>query len=355
MNLDRLKSEAVDLLQELIRIESFSEQEDETAELLSNYLKVHDITTSRSRNNVWAFHQDYGEKRPTVLLNSHHDTVRPNEGWTRDPFTPEINENKLYGLGSNDAGGAVVSLIAAFLYFSNRTLPFNLGIALTAEEEISGRNGITSILPEVGSPDLVIVGEPSSLEMAIAERAAMVLEFIARGTSGHAARNVGSNAIMKAMDDIEWFRTFHFPKTSELLGDVKMTVTMIEAGIQHNVIPDTCKFTVDVRVTDAYSNEEILTMIRENVQSELVPVSTRMQASRLPDNHPILRTAEELGIPLITSPTSSDQGLIPAPSVKIGPGDSRRSHTADEYITIPEIEAGIDKYIAILENLQFRK
>lgn len=349
------RSNAVALLKELIQNKSYSRSEDKTANVLQEFLAAKDVNVNRLKNNVWTMHPDYDVTRPTVLLNSHHDTVQPNDGWTRDPFDPVIEGDKLYGLGSNDAGGSVVSLIATFLHLAEQdSLPFNLILAITAEEEISGENGISALLPELPHIDLALVGEPSEMRMAIAERAAMILDFTASGKSGHAARNVGVNAIDKAVEDIKWFQTYQFPKSSELLGSVKMTVTMINAGVQHNVIPDTCKFTVDVRVTDAYTNDEILDTIRKNVQSEMVPRSVQLSASRLPENHPILDAATKVGIVTITSPTSSDQGLIEAPSVKIGPGKSDRSHTADEFIKISEIENGIATYIQLLKALELR-
>ncbi|MCF7804700.1 MAG: M20 family metallo-hydrolase [Candidatus Marinimicrobia bacterium] len=354
MNIDERRERAVRLLQDLIRTQSFSKEEAQTADIIESFLQEHDIETSRHKNNVWAKHPDFDPDRPTVLLNSHHDTVKPNDGWTRDPFDPAIEDGTLYGLGSNDAGGAVVSLLATFIHFYSREkLPYNLLIAITAEEEITGDDGIMSLFPKLGKIDLAIVGEPSGMEMAVAERAAVILDLVAKGTSGHAARNVGENAIDKAVEDIRWFQTFKFPRTSELLGDIKMTVTMINAGIGHNVIPDTCRFTVDVRNTDAYTNEEVISIIKEQVTSEVRPRNTRLQASSLPVGHPLMQTAENLGIEMITSPTSSDQGLIDAPSVKIGPGQSRRSHTADEFIKLDEIREGIEGYIAILDDLRF--
>jgi len=349
-------NETINLLQQLIKTESFSGSEDGTADILESFLDSKRINTNRLKNNVWAIHPNYDPARPTVLLNSHHDTVRPNDGWTRNPFDPAMEDDKLYGLGSNDAGGPAVSLISTFLYFcEQKKMPYNLILAITAEEETSGENGISLLLPELGQLDLAIVGEPSGMQMAIAERAAMILDFVVRGKSGHAARDVGINAIDKAVKDIRWFQTYQFPKTSERLGSIKMTVTMIHAGIQHNVIPDMCKFTVDVRVTDAYTNQEVLDIIQKNVQSEVIPRSVQLEASRLPDDHPLMNAAQSLGIEMVASPTSSDQGLISAPSVKIGPGDSNRSHTADEYIKISEIEAGIDRYIRLLEILRFEK
>lgn len=346
-----LKQDALDLLKQLIRIESFSKQEDETARLIEQFFNQRDIPVNRKRNNIWAFNRHFNNDLPTVLLNSHHDTVKPNAGWTIDPFLPQIKDGKLFGLGSNDAGGALTSLIAVFLHFYDRQdLPFNLAIAATAEEENSGRNGVESILTDIGDIDLAIVGEPTEMHLAVAEKGLMVLDCLVTGKAGHAARNVGENAIDKAVDIIQWFRTFQYANKSEFLGPVKMTVTMIEAGVQHNIIPDTCKFVVDVRTTDAYSNKEALAIIREHVSCEVTPRSTRLNSSRIAQDHPLAIAARKLGRKTFGSPTTSDQGVIPYPSVKIGPGRSERSHTADEFIYLSELAEGIDIYIELLES-----
>ena len=341
------------LLMDMIRTPSFSREEERTADILENYLRDHGVETDRQRNNVWAFPKRFNEDDPVILLNSHHDTVRPNRGWSRDPFNPDRTGDVLYGLGSNDAGGPLVSLIAAFLSLhESPDLPFNLVLALTAEEEISGENGIATVLPKLPDPDLAIVGEPSGMRLGTAERGHMVLECTASGVSGHAARDEGVNAIDLAHEDIRWLRTSHFPRESDLLGDVKLTVTEISAGIQHNVIPDQCTFTVDVRVPDSYTNDEIFETIQSHLQSTVTQAEQGLTASRLPDGHPLFHAAQEVGIETFVSPTSSDQGLMDFPSVKIGPGESERSHTADEFIRISEIEEGIEKYIELLRALE---
>lgn len=348
-----LTAEALNLLKNLIQTPSFSKEEDKTADLIESYLRSKGIKTTRKLNNVWAFSENFDTKLPTILLNSHHDTVKPNKSYTLDPFTPTEIEGKLYGLGSNDAGGALVSLIATFLYYNQIAhKPFNLIIAATAEEEISGNNGVELVLPEFGTVNLAIVGEPTQMQLAVAEKGLMVVDCTVRGKAGHAARNEGENAIYKALKDIEWFRTYKFPKVSEMLGEVKMTVTIINSGSQHNVVPDTCTFTVDIRPTDVHKNAEILTIIKENVSCEVKERSIRLNASSIPVSHPIVQQGLRLGRTHYCSPTTSDQALMPFDSIKIGPGDSARSHTADEYIYIEEVKEGIELYIKLLDNLK---
>lgn len=352
MDIQTLYTNAVTLLKQLIATPSFSKEEDQTASLLCKFIGENKIAHSRSGNNIWALNQYFDENKPTILLNSHHDTVKPNPAYTRDPFSAVEEDGKLFGLGSNDAGGCVVSLLTAFVHFYNRKdLKYNLVIALTAEEEISGRHGIESILSELPEIDFAIVGEPTLTEMAIAEKGLMVLDCVAHGIAGHAAREEGDNAIYKAIKDIEWFRTFRFPKVSETLGPVKMNVTMIKAGEQHNVVPAACSFTVDVRVTDVYKNEEIVELIQEHIDSEIIPRSVRLRSSSINRDHAIVKAALKLGKKLYGSPTTSDQALIPAPSVKVGPGDSARSHSADEFIYLREIQEGIETYIGLLEEV----
>lgn len=353
MKTRHLSSDAINLLKVLITIESFSMQEDKTANVIEAFLKEKGIApVHRHKNNVWAFNKHFDPKKPTVLLNSHHDTVKPNKGWTLDPFVPTVNEGKLFGLGSNDAGGCLVSLIAAFRYFYEKeNLKYNIVMAATAEEEISGHNGLELVVPEFGPVEFAIVGEPTQMHMATAEKGLMVLDCTAYGKSGHAAREEGENAIYKALKDIEWFRTFRFPKMSEMFGPVKMSVTVIKAGSQHNVVPDRCEFVVDVRVTDAYTNEEILKEIMENVTSEVKPRSTRLKPSSIDKSHPIVKAGMALGRTTYGSPTTSDQALLSVPSLKMGPGDSARSHTADEYIYLKEIEEGVELYVKLLENV----
>jgi acetylornithine deacetylase/succinyl-diaminopimelate desuccinylase-like protein len=343
---------AINLLQQLIAIPSFSKEEDKTAVVLEEFFKQHGVQTERKGNNVWARNKHFKSVLPTILLNSHHDTVRPNTAYTRDPFAAVIENEKLFGLGSNDAGGPLVSLIATFLHFyPQQNLKYNILFAASAEEEISGTGGVESIWPLLPDIDFAIVGEPTLCQMAIAEKGLMVLDCIARGKAGHAAREEGVNAIYEALKDIEWFRNYKFPKVSQTLGEIKMTVTVINAGKQHNVVPAECLFTVDVRVTDQYSLEEVLEVIKSNVKCEVTPRSLRMRSSGIASDHSLVNAAKKLGIQLYGSPTTSDQALIPVPSVKIGPGDSARSHTADEFIFIEEIVRGIDTYIRLLDEV----
>ena len=350
--LSLLYQEALQLLKGLIALPSFSREEDKTADLIEAFLRGHGVAAHRKGNNVWAYNRHFDAARPTILLNSHHDTVRPNAGYTRDPFQPVEEGGKLYGLGSNDAGGCLVSLLASFLHFYPRQdLAYNLVVAATAEEEVSGLNGIELVYPDLGPIDFAIVGEPTQMHLAVAEKGLMVLDAEVRGRSGHAAREEGENAIYKALPDIEWFRTYRFPEVSEYLGPVKMSVTVIQAGTQHNVVPDRCHFTVDVRVTDNYTHEQVLAIIRSHVGAEVTPRSMRLRSSRIAKDHPIVQAGLKLGRQTYGSPTSSDQALIPATSIKIGPGDSARSHTADEYIFLDEIREGIALYIRLLEQV----
>lgn len=343
---------AINLLEQLIAIPSFSKEEDKTAVVLQGFFKQQDIATERKGNNVWVRNKHFKPELPTILLNSHHDTVRPNSAYTRDPFQAEIIDGKLYGLGSNDAGGPLVCLILAFMHFyDQKNLKFNLVMAASAEEEISGSEGIESIWELLPPIDFAIVGEPTLCHMAIAEKGLMVLDCTVHGKAGHAARDEGVNAIYEAMKDIEWLKTYRFPKVSPTLGEVKMTTTVIHAGKQHNVVPAECSYTVDIRVTDQYSLEEVLQTIEQNVKAKVTPRSLRMRSSGVPTDHVLVVAAKKLGVPLYGSPTTSDQALIPVPSVKIGPGDSARSHTADEFIYVAEIVKGIDTYIALLNAL----
>jgi acetylornithine deacetylase len=343
--------EIIELLQKLISIPSLSKEEDKTADAIEYFLKQKGIVVKRHLNNVWATNESFTPAKPTILLNSHHDTVKPNPGYTKDPFKAIIEDGKLYGLGSNDAGGALVSLLAAFLHFYNKSFAYNLIFAATAEEEISGKNGVESLLPLLGKIDFAIVGEPTQMQLAIAEKGLMVLDCIAYGKSGHAAREEGINAISMAMKDIDWFNTFQFPKVSSLLGPVKMSVTVINGGTQHNVVPGTCTFTVDVRVNECYMNEEVLEIISKNVQCGVKPRSTRLKSSSIPEEHPIVTAGKAFGLKVYGSPTISDRALMPFPSLKIGPGDSARSHIADEFIYIKEIEDGIELYTNMLNKL----
>lgn len=345
--------DAVQLLKQLIATPSISREEAGTAQLLGQFLTGQGVPFRQHLNNVWAVNKHFDPAKPTILLNSHHDTVKPNPQYTRDPFSPDVVDGKLYGLGSNDAGGCAVSLLAAFLhYYEQEGMQYNLVVAITAEEEISGVNGVESILHLLPQPALAIVGEPTLTDLAVAEKGLMVLDCVAHGKAGHAARNEGENALYKAMDDINWFRTFQFPKVSEALGPVKMSVTVIQTSNKaHNVVPAECSFVVDVRATDQYTLEEMLEIIQANVQCDVKPRSMRMRPSFIPREHPLVVAGVSMGKQLYGSPTTSDQALIPCTSVKVGPGDSARSHTADEFIYLEEIRQGIDTYINLLGKL----
>lgn len=344
--------EMIELLRQLIRTPSFSREEQGTADILAHFLESKKIPVQRKGNNVWAVSPRWDEQKPALLLNSHHDTVRPNPGYTRDPFEPTLDGETLYGLGSNDAGGALVSLVATFLHFYARPdVPCNLVLAATAEEEISGFGGIELLWPELPKIDFAIVGEPTQTQVAVAEKGLLVLDCIARGRAGHAAREEGDNAIYHALSDINWFRQHEFTRVSEILGRVKMSVTVIQAGQAHNQVPPECRFTVDVRVTDAYSLEEVLAEIRQHVVSDVVPRSMRLRPSGIAAGHPLVKAAGATGKKLFGSPTTSDQALIPVPSVKMGPGDSARSHAANEYIHVHEIESGMTSYIELINHL----
>ncbi len=347
-----MTTEILHLLKHLISTPSFSREEQGTAAIIAAFFENRGIPTQRKHHNVWAQNRHFNPDKPTILLNSHHDTVKPNPAYTLDPFSPIEKDGKLYGLGSNDAGAPLVCLLAVFLHFYEREdLPYNLFYAATAEEEISGPNGVESILPDLGYIAFAIVGEPTLMQMAIAEKGLLVLDCVAVGKAGHAAREEGINAIYQALPDIEWFRTFQFPKVSPTLGPVKMSVTVIQAGAQHNVVPAECRFTVDIRCTDAYTHEALLDIIRGHVSAQVQPRSTRLRPSSLPEDHPLVQAAHALGIHTYGSPTTSDQALMPFPSIKMGPGDSARSHNADEFVYLQEIEEGIDGYIRLLEQL----
>ncbi|MBO9199137.1 MULTISPECIES: M20 family metallo-hydrolase [Niastella] len=353
INLHTLQQSAIELLKQLISTPSFSKEEDKTADILRSFLEKHGVQVKNVQHNVYARNAHYDDSKPTILLNSHHDTVKPNKNYTLDPFTPiEIN-GKLFGLGSNDAGGPLVSLIATFLYFYDRTdLKYNLVLAASAEEEISGKDGIELVLPHIGNIDCAIVGEPTQMQMAVAERGLMVLDCVAHGKAGHAARNEGENSIYKAIKDIEWFQSYQFPKVSDLLGPVKMSVTVIETdNKQHNVVPAHTKFVVDTRVNELYTFEDILETIHKNVQCEVTPRSTRLRSTSIALDHPLIKSGIALGRTYYGSPTTSDKALMPFQALKMGPGDSARSHTADEYIYINEIVEGIELYVRLLNEI----
>lgn len=347
-----LHQKAVTLLKNLIQIPSISRKEEGTADFLEHWLQNEAVPVQRLHHNVWAQNQHFDASKPTILLNSHHDTVQPNSGYTRDPFLAEEESGKLYGLGSNDAGGALVALIAVFLHFyPKKNLAYNLVLAATAEEEVSGQNGIEKIYPLLPAIDFALVGEPTGMQMAIAEKGLLVLDGYASGKSGHAAHENTVNAIYVAMSDINWLQQFSFPRTSALLGPVKMTVTQIAAGTQHNVVPDNCHFVVDVRINDQYTNQEVFEIINAHTQSKLVARSLRLNSSSIDPNHPFVQAGKALGCQVYGSPTLSDQALLPCPSLKMGPGDSQRSHQADEFIFLKEIEAGIELYLQIFESI----
>ncbi len=329
----------IELLTRLIATPSYSKEAD-TAFILENFFNQRAIPVSRKKNNLWCKNYHFDIKKPTLLLNSHHDTVKPTEGWTRHPFQAKIDEGRLYGLGSNDAGGALVALIATFLHFYKKdVLPYNLIFAATAEEEISGAHGIEYLLPDLGKVWAGIVGEPTQMRMAIAEKGLMVVDA------------EGENAIYKALQDIEWIQHQRFEKVSDLLGPVKMTVTQIHAGTQHNVVPDLCKFVIDIRTNECYHNREIFEVLQQSLHSDIKARSFRLNSSRIELEHPLVKAGLTMGLEYFGSPTLSDQALMHFPTLKIGPGDSARSHTADEFIQLEEVEKGIKLYISLLEKL----
>ncbi len=350
--ISKLTDEVLSVLKKLIETRSFSGEEDQTAAILTQWFEERSIPFQRSNNNVWALNRYFDPEKPTILLNSHHDTVKPNKAYTRDPLKAEIINGKLFGLGSNDAGGSLVSLLAAFTYFfEHKDLNYNLLILASAEEENSGIHGIRSVLPQLPDIDFAIIGEPTSMNLAIAEKGLLVLDCYAKGETGHAAHGTGINAIYLAMEDINWFKNYQFSKISNVLGAVKMTVTQIGAGKQHNVIPAECHFVVDVRTTDQYSNTEVLKIVKAHVKSEVKERSLRHNSSSIPMDHPVVKAGIALGRKTYGSPTMSDQTALSCPSLKLGPGDSKRSHSADEFIYIDEVKEGITIYINILSEL----
>lgn len=348
-----LKQEAIALLRHLITLPSFSKDEWQTASEITKFLSGKGVQVTRVGNNVLALNKFFDSSKPTILLNSHHDTVRPNSNYTRDPFDGKIEDGKLYGLGSNDAGGSLVALMMTFLhYYETDSLQYNLAYAATAEEEISGAGGIENALKFLPPIDCAIVGEPTLMQMAIAEKGLVVLDCTARGKAGHAARNEGENAIYKAVKDIEWISNHHFEKVSDLLGPVKMSVTVIETDNKaHNVVPAQCKFVIDVRVNEQYTLEEVVETIKKNINSDVTPRSLRIRSSFISLQHPLVRSGISLGLTYYGSPTTSDKALMSFPALKIGPGDSARSHMADEYIYVEEIKNGIDIYIQVLSEI----
>ncbi len=348
--MEALKNEAIALLKQLIAIPSFSKEEEGTAELIEQFLFAKGASPHRQGNNVWAFASPFQADLPTIWLNSHHDTVKPNTGYTQDPFSPIEKDGKLFGLGSNDAGGPLVAMIATISYFLGKELPFNLLLVASAEEEISGSNGISSLLGILPPAELVLVGEPTQLRLAIAEKGLLVIDGLVTGKAGHAAREEGINSIYLALADLEKVKNFKFAKESPFLGPTKVSCTVIHAGDQHNMVPELCRYVLDVRVNELYTHEEVLEELKAVLSANLIPRSTRLRSSYLPEGHLLHEVAKNLGLESFGSPTLSDQALIPYPSAKIGPGDSARSHTADEFIYIHEIQDGIARYISILET-----
>ena len=355
-NVKQLTSEAVDLLKRLIAIPSVSRDESRAADEIERFMTDAGLSPRRHGNNVWAVTPHYDEARPTILLNAHIDTVKPVSTWTRNPFTPVVEDGRLYGLGSNDCGGGLVSLLMVFLHLVKTPLPlggvggglYNLIYLASCEEEVSGANGISSVLPLLPKIDVAIVGEPTGMQPAIAEKGLMVIDGVAHGKSGHAARNEGVNAIYEALDDLVWLRDYRFEKVSPLLGPTKMTVTVLHSGTQHNVVPDKCEFTIDVRTNEYYTNEEVFEFLQQHTKSELKARSFRLHSSSIPEDHPLIARCKSLGMQPFGSPTLSDQALMSFPSFKLGPGESSRSHSADEFVKISEIENAIDTYLQIL-------
>lgn len=346
-----LTQEAIALLKQLIATQSFSSEEEGTALLIEAWFSANNIPYKREKNNIWAFNKQYDEALPTLLLNSHHDTVKPNQGYTLNPLEPIVKDGKLFGLGSNDAGGCLVSLIATFTYFYDaENLPYNLVIVASAEEESSGPDGLNSVLKHLPTLDCAIVGEPTEMQLAIAEKGLLVLDVIVEGTPGHAAHPNDNVSIYNALGVVEWFRDYRFDKVSDVLGPMKMTVTGINAGKQHNVVPAECHLVVDVRVNDRYTNTEVLEIIQKELEGKATvkPRSLHLNSSSIDKNHPIVQAGIALGRTTYGSPTLSDQSVLYCQSLKLGPGSSPRSHTADEFIFINEIEEGITLYINIL-------
>ena len=349
---DDLGIQAIDLLKQIISIPSISREEKAVADFLERYIEENGYTASRKGNNIWIIGPGFDTSRPTLLLNSHIDTVKPVSGWTYNPFEAVVEGDKLYGLGSNDAGASLVSLLHTFFYLTQQPQSYNLIFAASAEEEISGENGMRTLIHELPKIDFAIVGEPTGMNLAVAEKGLMVLDCSVYGKAGHAARNEGENAIYKAITDIEWFKNYEFPKRSNLLGPVKMSVTIINAGTQHNVVPDVCTFTVDIRSNELYSNDELQKKIDALTTCEIKPRSTRLNSTQTPLNHPVVLRGKELGLSLFGSPTLSDQSLMHFPSVKIGPGDSARSHTANEFVLLKNIPHSLEIYIDLLNGLK---
>lgn len=353
MEINRIQTEAIELLKRLIETPSFSKEEDATANLLEEWFQKFNMPFNRHLNNVWSVNKHYDQSKPTLLLNSHHDTVKPNSAYSKDPFVAEVEDGKLFGLGSNDAGGCLVSLLATYTWFyKQENLKYNLVFAGTAEEEINGSNGIASLLPLLPEIDLAIVGEPTLMQLAIAEKGLVVFDAVVKGTPSHAAHPNVNNAIYKSAEVLKWFENFKFDKVSDVLGEVKLTVTQINAGSQHNVVPAQVDMVIDVRVNDKYSNSEVEKILQENAPvDEIRARSLRLNSSSIPSDHELIKAGVGMGMKTYGSPTLSDQAMLQCPSLKMGPGDSTRSHSADEFIYVMEVEEGIELYIMLLEKV----
>ena len=347
-------NDAVDLLQHLIATPSISRQEKEAADVLERQMTAYGLQTKRAGNNLWVASPQWDDDKPTLLLKAHIDTVKPAQSWSRDPFSPTIEGDRLYGLGSNDCGGGLTTLLQVFRWLTLRPQPYNTIYLASAEEEISGQQGISSVLPLLPHIDVAVVGEPTGMQPAVAERGLMVLDVIAHGKSGHAARNEGVNAIYEALDDMVWIRDYKFDRVSPLLGPTKMTLTVVHAGTQHNVIPDLCTMLVDVRTNECYTNEEVYEIIKSHVKSEVKAHSFRLHSSHIDNRHPLVQRCLSLNLTPFGSPTLSDQALMPFPSLKLGPGESARSHSADEYICLSEMVHAIDIYQQLFDQLDIR-
>ena len=350
MTQEQYVSDAVQLLKKLIATPSVSCNEKDAADIMEQTIRSYGFEPQREANNLWIIDPHYDESRPTLLLNAHIDTVKPVASWSRDPFSPDVEDGVLYGLGSNDCGGGLCSLLQIFRMLTEKPQSYNLIYLASAEEEVSGKDGITRALPLLPHIDLAIVGEPTGMNPAVAEKGLMVLDVIAHGKSGHAARNEGVNAIYEALDDMRWIRDYKFEKVSEFLGPTKMTLTVVNAGTQHNVIPDKCTMLVDIRTNEFYDNEEVYEFIRQHLKSEVKAHSFRLKSSRIDPEHPLIRKCVAMGMKPFGSPTLSDQALMHFPSFKLGPGESSRSHSANEFIRISEIRDAIAKYETLLDG-----
>jgi acetylornithine deacetylase len=353
MNIEKLTANAISLLKNLIETQSFSQEEENTATLIEGWFNENEIPFQRTKNNIWATNKHFDENKPTLLLNSHHDTVKPNSAYTKNPFKAIVEDGKLYGLGSNDAGGCLVSLMATFTHFyTQENLHYNLVIVASAEEENSGKNGLNSMLPIIPQIDAAIVGEPTLMHLAIAEKGLVVFDAVVAGTPSHAAHPNNNNSIYNTIEVLQWFKDFKFQKTSKALGAVKMTVTQIVAGSQHNVVPAHVDLVIDVRVNDAYSNQEIATILQEKSPcTKITPRSLRLNSSAISTEHALVKAGVAMGRETYGSPTLSDQAVLNCQSLKLGPGDSTRSHSADEFIYLAEIEEGIQIYVELLNRV----